>query len=145
MTRTEFINSITTWQELLIFCDDVNCGVCEDIISYDELGIFIADDFRRYSHEYDWQDIRDWLENISTDAYYYYRSGSFFYEDIDNKFEEYKAQVLLWCDETTGIFDEDDTPNEDRNFGANSEDESQEEIEISDNDYSIEELIGLCS
>lgn len=145
MTRTEFIDSVTTWQELLNFCDDVNCWVCEDIISYDELDGFIANDFREYSHEYDWQDIRDWLENISTDAYYYYRSSSFFYEDVDNKFEEYKAQVLLWCDETTGIFDEDDTPNEDRNFGANSEDESQEEIEISDNGYSIEELIGLCS
>lgn len=78
MTRTEFIDSVTTWQELLKFCDDVNCGVCEDIISYDELDGFIANDFREYSHEYNWQDIRDWLENISTDAYYYYRSSSFF-------------------------------------------------------------------
>ena len=145
MTRTEFIDSITTWQELLNFCDDVNCGVCEDIISYDELDGFIADDFREYSHEYDWQDIRDWLENISTDAYYYYRSSSFFYEDVDNKFVAYKAQVLLRCDETPGIFDEEDTTNGDENFGTNSEDESNGEIEISDNDYSIEEFLGLCS
>ena len=77
MTRTEFIDSVTTWQELLNFCDDVNCGVCEDIISYVEIDGFLANDFRESWHEYNWQDFRDWLENISTDVYYH-RSSSFF-------------------------------------------------------------------
>ena len=99
MTRTEFINDIQCWDDLMDFCSGYDCNVCEDIIPYISLNRNLGEDFTMYGDEYDWDDIRDWLNNIDENANYYYRSGSFEYESVDNQFESYKDDVLEWGDE----------------------------------------------
>ena len=108
MTRQEFIDSVRTWSDLLSFCYDYDCNVCENIISHGELAEYIADDFANFSHDYRWIDIRDWLNSIDDNAGYYYRDGSFDYTSVDGDFQDYKDDVLSWCDEDASIFDEDD-------------------------------------
>ena len=144
MTRQEFINNVTTWSELLSFCYDYDCDVCADIISHDSLAENIADDFNSYGYEYPWTDIRRWLNNIDDSARYYYRSGSFEYESVDNNgtFEEYKDEVLSWGDDMYIFDDEDEDEDEDEESFIDSDvfDDS-----LPDNDCSVEEFLGLCS
>lgn len=108
MTRQEFIQNVTTWRELLNFCWEYDCNVCENIIPHDELRDYIAEDFRQYAYEYSWVDIRDWLNNIDNNASFYYRDGSFDYTSVDDDFASYKQDVLDWCDEDASVFDEDE-------------------------------------
>ena len=115
MTRQEFIDSILTWPLLLDFCREYDCYVCDNVYHHDELRELIADDFSNYSHEYHWTDIRDWLNDIDNNCSYYYRDGSFDYTSVDGYFDDYKADVLAWCDENPAVFDEadDDIPDGD--------------------------------
>lgn len=108
MTRQEFIQNITTWRELLNFCWEYDCNVCENIIPHDELRDYIAEDFSQYAYEYSWVDIRDWLNSIDNNASFYYRDGSFDYTSVDDDFASYKQDVLDWCDEDASVFDEDE-------------------------------------
>lgn len=64
MTRNDFLNDVTEWWELLDFCSDEGCNICEDIIDSDQL-----DEDTNYS----WRDIRDSLSEIPT-GYGYYRA-----------------------------------------------------------------------
>lgn len=144
MTRHDFIYGITTWRELLDFCSEIDCDVCENIVSDDELDDRIADDFREYAYDYNWKDIRDWINRIPTDAAYYYRSGSFEYESADADFDDYKDDVLSWCDEEADVFDEEEDYDILCPFEDDLEDDP-EESDLSDNDYSVEEFLGLRS
>lgn len=140
MTRQEFIHNITTWPELLSFCYDYDCDVCADIVSHENLGEQIAEDFDNYGYDYPWTDIRRWLNDIDDSADYYYRSGSFEYESVDDDFEEYKDEVLSWGDDTY-IFDDEDEDEDEGSFV----DSDVFNDDISDNDCSVEEFLGLCS
>ena len=99
MTRTEFIDDIQCWDDLLDFCSGYDCNVCADIIPYNSLNSNLGEDFTMCGDEYDWDDIRDWLNNIDDNANYYYRNGCFEYESVDDQFESYKDDVLEWGDE----------------------------------------------
>ena len=112
MTRGEFVEQITSWPELLEFCYDNDCSVCEDIIPHERLAGNIAEDFTDYGDEYDWTDIRRWINDIDDDADYYYRSGSFEYESVDNQFDTYKDDVLEWGDDVD-IWDFEDEDDDD--------------------------------
>lgn len=46
MTRQDFIDGITTWAELLDFCYNEECDICEDIVSNDTMCEEIDDDLR---------------------------------------------------------------------------------------------------
>lgn len=139
MTRSEFINGVTTWRELLDFCYENDCNICDSIIPHDELGDYISDDLHNYAYEFDWREISAWLDNIYTSSLYYYHSGCFEYEPADTAFDDYKNEVLSWCDEMANVFDEDE------DSISQLGDDRYEEFDISDNDCNVEEFLGLCS
>ena len=101
MTRNDFLNDVTEWWELLDFCSDEGCNICEDIIDSDQLDEYVEEDIR--DTNYSWRDIRDSLSEIPTGYGYYRMNGSFDYDGMDeNDFDSYKEDVLGGA--TTTVF-----------------------------------------
>ena len=125
MTRNEFIDNITEWYELKDFCSDFDCDVCEDIYDDDDYDDIVEEDIRDAIADYGWRDIRDFLGNLPSGYYYYRRNSAFDYDGLDDDdFEDYKEDVLEWGDDY-GAWDEEET--------------------IEEEDFSIDDLIGMCS
>lgn len=99
MTRAEFLNYVTTWNELVDFCQEEDCDVCEDILCEDQRCGQIQDDLREVVCNYSWEEIRDWLCGIPTGYDYYRCNGVLDYDGVDDQdFEDYKSEVLNWMD-----------------------------------------------
>ena len=144
MTRNDFLNNVTEWWELLDFCSDEGCYICEDIIDSDQLDEYVEEDIR--DTNYSWRDIRDSLSEIPTGYGYYRMNGSFDYDGMDeNDFDSYKDDVLEWGD-NNGVWE--DEPDEDDDFDTdamfNEEDSEPDESPVEDEDFSIGELMGFC-
>ena len=116
MTRNDFLNDVTEWWELLDFCSDEGCNICEDIIDSDQL-----------------------------DGYYR-MNGSFDYDGMDeNDFDSYKEDVLEWGD-NNGVWEDepDDEDDFDTDTMFNEEDSEPDEPPVEEEDFSIGELMGFC-
>lgn len=105
MTRQEFIDDVTTWCDLLTFCSDEDCDLCEDIVDSDYYNEYINDNLVDLARNNDWTDLRDRLnEFYDNSGYDYYLWDDYYgqYNGIDNDdaiFEDYKLRVLNWMDE----------------------------------------------
>ena len=110
MTRTDFIDDVTTTYDLIDFCveNDIADFVC-DIVDDDEKDSRIDDYLRENAGGRDnWREVYDILDDIPT-GYEYYR-----YNGVDDirifdsyDFEALKDEVLQYCD-THDIFEEDE-------------------------------------
>ena len=145
MTRNEFIETITEWTELLEFCNDFDCSVCEDIIDDDELDEYVNEDIRTAVGDDSWRTIRDYLDDIPTGYDYYRRDGMFDYTYMDDgdDFDEYKDRALEWGDDY-GLWDDEE--DDEDGVAENDEEEVPEEEEppVEEEDFSIRDLIGMC-
>lgn len=144
MTRNDFLNDVTEWWELLDFCSDEGCYICEDIIDSDQLDEYVEEDIR--DTNYSWRGIRDSLSEIPTGYGYYRMNGSFDYDGMDeNDFDSYKEDVLEWGD-NNGVWE--DEPDEEDDFDTdtmfNEEDSEPDEPPVEEEDFSIGELMGFC-
>ena len=129
MTRNDFLNDVTEWWELLDFCSDEGCNICEDIIDSDQL---VEEDIR--DTNYSWRDIRDSLSEIPTGYGYYRMNGSFDYDGMDeNDFDSYKEDVLEWGD-NNGVWEDE----------PDDEDDFDTDTMFNEEDFSIGELMGFC-
>lgn len=140
MTRQEFIRNITTWQELIDFCYDYDCSICDNILARPDLAGFVNSDLIDYQGQYSWTTIRDLLFCITDTADYYCREGFLDYVSVDNNFEAYKADVLAWCDDDESVFDEDldiEFPFEDDDFI------DDEEPDLTDGNCTDDDLLEL--
>lgn len=146
MTRNDFLNDVNEWWELLDFCSDEGCDICEDIIDSDQLDEYITDDIRdSIANEY-WYNIRDLLSDIHTGYGYYRMNGSFDYDGMDeDDFNDYKDDVLEWGD-NNDIWE--DEPDEEDGFDTDAmfdeEDSELDEPPVEEEDFSIGELMGFC-
>lgn len=108
MTRSEFIDTVNEWEELIDFCRDEGCDICVGI--YDELSMddFINEylvDLARSAQN--WYSFRDDLNAIPSGAGWYLCNGYFDWEELtDDDFEYYKQDVLRWMD-NRGYWDEE--------------------------------------
>lgn len=149
MTRQEFIEGVTTWGELLDFCYDNDSDICEDIVSSDTMDDEIEIDLREEVGNRSWHDIRDLLCAIDTDYDFFRRDGVFDYYPLDNHgdFDEYKDTVLEWMDDNA-YWDDDEEEEEHFDgdpFDAQPVYEEEDEPIAEDEDFSIGELMGMCS
>lgn len=148
MTRSYFVDSVTTWEELLELCSDEDCDVCEDVISDDALDEWVDSDIR--DTDYGWRDIRDFLAGIPSGYDYYLYEGSFEYSGLDgDDFADFKNRVLEWMDDNNQWDDEDDEDLYDWD-SVDDEDESDMEPAASEKprteeeDISINDLMNAC-
>lgn len=148
MTRQEFINNVTEWSELIEFCNDMDCSYCDDVVSEDDLGERIRDDYIEFGHQYSWTEIRGWLDNIVDGYDYYVRQGSFEYVYLDDEgdFDEYKNDVIGWMDDN-GLWDEDydDTEEDEEDLIEETLTDGEDDEEIPEEDITVSDLFSMCS
>lgn len=147
MTRQEFIDSIDFWHELIDFCNDMECDICEEIVNGDDLEERIREDFNDYGSEYPWTDIRGWLNDIVEGHDYYLRNGSFEYEYLcDEDFDDYKERVIEWMDRNNMWDDEEDEwESMDEDVSSEESDIIEDDEEVPQEDISMSDLFNVCN
>lgn len=102
MTRTEFEENITSWYDLIDFCNENDLRSCDNIYDSEQVVEIIRDEARS-------EGVRGvcWLVNSIYDSdaehFYYGENGLVSLDDSD--FERFKSDVL---DEFEEYFDEED-------------------------------------
>lgn len=158
MTRQEFIDGVTTWPELIEFCRANDLNACDDIIQHNALQQNIAEDMVLHGDHFAWTDIRDWLNDIDSDAAYYHRASSFEYEALgDEDFEDYKDYALEEADEacvwddngpTEPFIDDDiflDLYLDLEEFTISEDEPDGEEPDLTEGEFGADDLLGLRS
>ena len=131
MTRQEFLDNVTTFDELQEFCSDVDYYLQEDgAYSAGEYDDYIDNELYELAREEPWRDIRSWLSNLPDGYDYYFRDdwGDWegrSYRDI----YDLKQRVLAYADEND-LFDVEDEETEEyveEYDEADSEEEPEED------------------
>lgn len=136
MTRHEFIENIDNWEELLDFCYNYNCDICDNVYDSEERDEYIDNNFYGLCREECWTTVRDYLNEIPTENDYYKNNCSYLdWTGLDNEddFEGYKQDALDWGDDND-IWDEEES------------DKEEEELDpVPEEDISTSELFSMCS
>lgn len=145
MTRNEFLNDVSSWYELIEFCNDNGCSICDDIISEDDRDDEIDGDIEDAIRNERWYDIKRYLENIPTGYDYYLRNSMFDYDGLgDSDFDDYKDDVLEWADDAGDVWDEDPEDEDYDVFAEQTPTEEDIEPPPEAEDFTVSELIGMC-
>lgn len=108
MTRREFVEDVTTFWELIEFCQNEGIAVCDDIMDADYADDVLNEKLREFD---DWKDAVEYLRDIPQGCEYYCVDGYGNYEDADGMFDDYKEDVLDVMDDLDR-WDEDDEDDE---------------------------------
>lgn len=146
MTRQYFIDNVNDWWELKDFCNDEDCDICSDIYSDEDMDEEINYAIREYSDDYQWYELRDLLRGIPSGYSFYRQNSSFDWEGLDDDadFTSYKDDVLEWMDNGGYWDDEDDIEYDDYEEELPAEPDDDEEP-VPAEDFSVGDLIGMCS
>lgn len=109
MTREEFQENVVDFCDLINFCSDNDCDICNEV--YDE-GSYNAEIDEYYLaewvREYNWKDLKYRLEQLPEEYCYYRIDGYGNWEGLtDHEFEDYFTDVLQWGDDN-GVWDSDE-------------------------------------
>lgn len=142
MTRAEFLDNVTSWSELIDFCNDHECYVCEDIYDEYDRDSYIDGNLRDMASDAEnWQDLLSQLRNITTGYDYYLKDDYGDWVGLDDSdFDEYFHDVLDWADEN-GVWD-DEEPDEEEPLIVDNDDD---DFVVADEPMSIGELMGVCN
>lgn len=132
MTRQEFINDVNDFAELIDFCNDVGCSICEDLVYYDAISDYIWDVIRDWDSG--WEELRDALGNIDTTPYWYRHEGWLDFYGVDDEFDDYKREVLEEADEYN-YFDDEDEDDDDDAWYSHDHEERDDEIAMPSMDF----------
>ena len=112
MKRSEFINEVICWGELLDVCNENSLDACEDVVSEDYRDEYIDDMLVDLARNNSWRDLMSTLNQYDEDSGYdYYRYDDYYgiYRPLDgDDFYEYKNSVLEEMDENEYWDPEDD-------------------------------------
>lgn len=143
MTRTEFIEDICSWSELIDFCNSEGIYDCDDIYSRDDRDDKICDDVRELLEYHDWTAVKRNLSDIDDYDYdYYRRDGDFDWVGMDDEDLGYYKQDILDRYDAEGLWDEEDEVEDDE---VDANDETIEEGASEDVDFSFSEFFEACS
>lgn len=153
MTRQYFIDNINYWSELLEFCSDEDCDVCEDIYSEDARDDCIDEELVDMARNNNWREMYNILDSIPGGYDYYRQDGYGDWVGVDDEFDDYKDQVLEWMDDG-GYWDEEDEEEEydDTDFFAaelarerETAQQFSDDEQVEDEDFTVGDLINMCS
>ena len=134
MTRQQFINEVTTWYELIDWCSNHGCSICEDIYSDEARDEYIDDDLVDMARNNNWYELRDILSNLAT-GYDYWRKDEYGdWYGVDDELADYFNEVLEWADEN-GEFDEEEEEPVYVDDGDTEADEFEVDTDISLGDF----------
>lgn len=147
MTRQEFLDDVYDFRELMDFCYDNDCGICDDIYDDESKDEYINEHLSDMADNADdWQSLYRTLDDIPT-GYDYYRLDD--YDDFngldDDDFDDYKNDVLEWMDDNE-YWDEDED-DEEEYFPLEEEysEEEDDEESCEEDMQPVDELFSLCS
>jgi hypothetical protein len=140
MTRDEFVETITTWDDLIVFCSENELAACDDICTETDMDYDIDTSIEEYIQGHFWYSLLEFLEDIERGYDWYVKAGFLeFYPAANEDFERRKALAI---DQMDGHWDEDyhDELVEDIDETYESTGEEQFDVES----LSIPELISVC-
>lgn len=143
MTRNDFIEDITSWYELIDFCNDEGCeDYVEDVYSEDSYDDYINEEVRDRVRQDGWQDILSWLQNLPDGYDYYIRDdyGEWRGAD-DDDFESIKRDVIDYMDD--GEYWDDDE--EEEPVSNETYADPEDAIPVEDEGVSFAELFTACN
>ena len=112
MTREYFIHEVDNWADILSWCSDCGCDVCEDI--YDDYGRddYVNECLVDWARDDSWTELRDRLNGIPDGSGYYRHTDYDEWEnvDYDSDIDEYKESIVEWCDDHDAWDEEDEDP-----------------------------------
>lgn len=147
MTRQEFLDDVYDFRELMDFCYDNDCGICDDIYDDESKDEYINEHLSDMADNADdWQSLYRTLDDIPT-GYDYYRLDD--YVDFngldDDDFDDYKNDVLEWMDDNE-YWDEDEDDEEEYFPPEEEYSEEEDDEESCEEDMQpVDELFSLCS
>jgi hypothetical protein len=147
MTRQEFLDDVYDFRELMDFCYDNDCGICDDIYDDESKDEYINEHLSDMADNADdWQSLYRTLDYIPT-GYDYYRLDD--YDDFngldDDDFDDYKNDVLEWMDDNE-YWDEDEDDEEEYFPPEEEYSEEEDDEESCEEDMQpVDELFSLCS
>lgn len=147
MTREEFLNDVTSIEELYYFCQENECSVMEDIIPAYELGDYMDEKIKDLVRYESWQTVRDFLNEID-DGYDWYDVYNDFVGVSEDDFYDWQGKVLEYMDDNE-YWDEPDGEEPDEEFHEDDdedeedEEDNEEELEIAED--SVDSLIADIS
>lgn len=154
MTRREFEENVNDWESLIEYASEIECDACDELVLGSDLSGRIGDDFHDYAYDYDWTDIKDWLNRIQDGSECYEREGSFEYCSLDNDdFDRYKDDVAEYADRYD-YWDYDEEEEEDDEFEEDDEcededdfldDDEEDDAEVPEEDFSVSALFTFCN
>ena len=144
MTRRQFVEDVYDWSELMEFGYDVGFAFDDIFLSGDE-DTYVNDDIDDYvrNRRYDWGELKDILNGLDFSGEVYEKNGMFDYEDITDLFEDYKEQLIEYCDSRDYWDEEDEDEEEDEEEEDEEEEESVEEDEEFEDDITLEEFLMM--
>lgn len=136
MTRTDFIDDVTTTYDLIDFCveNDITDFI-NDIVDDDEKDSRIDEYLRENAGgRDDWREVYDILDDVPTGYEYYRYNGVDDIRSFDSyDFEALKDEVLQYCN-THDIFEEDEDDVDEYDGDELYADDEDEEEEIDPED-----------
>lgn len=141
MTRREFVEGVDYWSELLDFCNEQGCSICEEIYDSGGRDDLINELLYDWVRSYGWQDIYNKLDNIPDYGDYFRYDDYGDWDCVDDEFDSYKSDVLAWMD-NGGYWDEDDEEVDEEDDDEGEFEEYEEEV--SEEDFSLDELFKCC-
>lgn len=141
MTRREFIEDVTTWCELIDFCNDEGCEEYVENIYYedsydDAIDSQLADMVRDRS----WQDVLSWLQDLPSGYDYYIQDDYEWREADDDDFDSIKNDVLEYMDDGDW-WDEDEEEEE----PVDEYEEPDDTEPVEEEDVSFADLFSTCN
>lgn len=117
MTRNQFIEEVNNFGDLVQYvCDTGNdpADYANRIISEDDYDSYVEDDIRDFlANDYWHRGLADYLYELPTDYEWYYRDGLLEYKGLSyGDFEEYKDEVIGFCDDNDYWDEEDEDEDE---------------------------------
>lgn len=127
MTRAEFFEEVTTWEELLEFCWAHQCDICDDVYDGDSVDEQIDMNLVDWARDAnDWTELRNRLNdlpNIYSDEYYTPDDYYEWRELDDNDFVCYRDDVAVWMDDNDEWDDDESEETEDEEAPAEEEED----------------------
>ena len=143
MTRNEFIDNVNDFDALMEVCND--WGYELDLYTSGDYDSEVEDDVS--NRDCSWDDLRDYLNDLPYGYEYYRRNGWLDYDGMDDdEFQDYKDEVEEWMADN-GYFDEEDEEDEDvadDYIEDDEEDDADEGEPVADEDFGVDDLIGMC-
>lgn len=120
MTRTEFKENITSWGDLIGYCDNMGWDFMSNVYSEGSMDDFVDEKICDLIKHVNWREVREYLDDLSDGYDYYILTEDDGFEGADDyDFDRYKLDILEYGDEQ-GVWE------------ADEEDETEEDIEEED-------------